>query len=54
MTAKRLRIALACLAALAVGAGLVLTGEARLVVWIFLAGLAAKSWIAYQKEKLGG
>ena len=53
MTRSRLHLALASLAALALLASLLLTGEARLIVWIFLAGLAVKSWIAYKKETLG-
>ncbi|MEP7364091.1 MAG: hypothetical protein ABI972_12615 [Acidobacteriota bacterium] len=53
MTRPRLQIALASFAALAVGAAFLLTGEIRLVVWIFLAGLGVKSWIAYKKETLG-
>ncbi len=53
MTRSRLRIALASFAALAAAAAFLLTGEVRLVVWIFLAGLGVKSWIAYKKETLG-
>jgi hypothetical protein len=33
-------------AILALIAGIALDGKFRLVVWIFLAGLAAKTWIA--------
>lgn len=33
-------------AVLALVAGIALHGNVRLVVWIFLAGLAAKTWIA--------
>ena len=53
MTRSRLRIALASFALLALGATFLLKGEVRLIMWIFLAGLAAKSWIAYKKETLG-
>jgi hypothetical protein len=53
MTRSRLQTALGSFAALALAAAVVLTGEARLIVWIFLAGLGVKSWIAYKKETLG-
>jgi hypothetical protein len=41
-----LRVALLCYAALALLAGLTLEGVWRLGVWVFLAGLAVKSWLA--------
>lgn len=53
MTRARLVRALGALGGLALGAALVLRGEVRTVVLIFLAGLAVKSWIAYKKETLG-
>jgi len=43
---RRFYGALACYAAIAVLAGLTLDGKFRLVVWIFLAGLAVKSYLA--------
>ncbi|MCC7234531.1 MAG: hypothetical protein IT163_04465 [Bryobacterales bacterium] len=52
MTRFRLTAALACYAALAIGAACLLRNEARLVIWVFLAGLAVKSWVAYKKETL--
>lgn len=52
MTRSRLHMALVAYGALALGATIALRGEARLVVWIFLAGLAVKSWIAYKKETM--
>jgi hypothetical protein len=53
LTRHRLFIALGCYAALGLAAGLTLSGDARLMVWILLGGLAAKSWIAWKKEGLG-
>ena len=53
---SRFLYALLALATLAVLAGLTLHGEMRLVVWIFLGGLALKIWIAQlrkQQEELG-
>jgi len=52
MTRSRLRLALLLFAALALAASVLLRGDVRLVVWIFLAGLALKSWIAYMRETL--
>ena len=52
MTRPRFHIALASFAVLAVAAAFLLTGEFRIVVWIFLAGLGVKSWIAYKKATL--
>ena len=52
MTRPRLVQALGALGGLAAGAALVLRGDVRTVVLIFLAGLAVKSWIAYKKETL--
>lgn len=43
---KKLILAMACYAALATMAGATLDGNLRLVVWIVLAGLALKTWIA--------
>jgi len=42
--------ALACYAGIALLAGLTLDGNLRLVVWIFLGGLAVKTWIATLRE----
>lgn len=52
MTRRRLYAALGAMGALGLGAALVLRGDVRTVVLIFLAGLAVKSWIAYKKETL--
>ena len=52
MTSRKLRIALAIYAVLALLALWELHGAVRLVVWIFLGGLALKSWIAWKKEQL--
>ena len=54
MTRPRLLLALGLFAALGVAATFLFTGDVRVVVWIFLAGLGLKSWIAYKKETLGG
>lgn len=53
MTARKLKFGLALYALLGIGAGVSLTGEVRLVVWVFLGGMAVKSWIGYKKETLG-
>jgi hypothetical protein len=45
---KRLSFAIACYCLLALLAAFTLDGLFRVVVWIFLAGLAAKTWIAYK------
>ena len=42
--------ALACYAAIALLAGFTLDGNFRLVVWIFLAGLVVRTWIATLKK----
>lgn len=51
MSRRRLRSALVCYAALAAIAALVLEGPFRLVTWIFLGGLAIKSWIVYERDR---
>ena len=51
VTKNRLQIALVCLALLALVGVLTLDGRFRLVVCIFLGGLAVKSWIAYLRER---
>ena len=43
---SRLKIALACYAALGIVAGLALEGKFRIAIWIFLAGLTVKTLIA--------
>ncbi len=43
---NRFWAAMVCYAALALMAGLQLDGPFRLAVWVFLAGLALKTWIA--------
>lgn len=52
MTHKRLLGALACFGFLAGLAGWTLDGRLRLVVWIFLGGLALKSYLAFLRAKL--
>ena len=47
----KLRTALLAYVALAVLAGLTLEGVWRAAVWVFLAGLAVKSWIAVVKRR---
>ena len=48
---QRLYYAFAGYAAIALMAAFTLTGNFRLIVWIFLAGLAVKSWLATRMEK---
>jgi len=43
---KRLRIAMSAYVVLAVLAGFTLDGPIRLAVWVFLGGLAAKTYLA--------
>jgi hypothetical protein len=45
---KRLISAMAAYAAIAALAGFTLEGILRAAVWILMAGLAAKTWIAYK------
>lgn len=47
----RLRWALLSYAALALLAGLTLDGLFRAAVWIFVAGLGVKTWIAAARER---
>lgn len=51
MTRRRLYWALACYGILAGIAALVLEGPFRLVTWIFLGGLALKSWVVYERDR---
>jgi hypothetical protein len=51
VTKDRLYAALACYGILALIALLTLEGSLRLAVWILLAGLAVKSWIALLRER---
>jgi len=44
-TGPKLYTALACYALIALAAAFTLDGNFRLVVWIFLAGLAAKTYL---------
>ena len=53
MTVRKLQVAMALYALLGIGAWLLLKNEFRLVVWVFLAGMAVKSYLAYKKETLG-
>ncbi len=52
MSKRRLQGALACYAVLALMALGLLEGPFLLVVLIFLAGLAVKSWVVYERERL--
>jgi hypothetical protein len=45
---KRLPFAMGCYAVLALLAAFTLDGMFRVAVWILLAGLALKTWIAYK------
>jgi hypothetical protein len=47
---RKFCLALACYAAIALLAALTLDGNFRLVVWIFLGGLALKTYIATLKQ----
>ncbi len=47
----RLAAAMVCYAALAALAAVTLTGLLRAAVWIFLAGLAVKTWIAWRMQQ---
>ena len=44
-TGPRFYIALACYALFAIAAGFTLDGKFRLAVWVFLAGLAARTYL---------
>jgi hypothetical protein len=50
---RKFYVALACYAAIAVLAALTLDGKFRWAVWIFLAGLALKTYIATLAKALG-
>ncbi|MCC6586478.1 MAG: hypothetical protein IT168_07145 [Bryobacterales bacterium] len=54
MTANRLRLALGAFGILAVAAIPIAEPNVRLAVWVFLAGLAVKSVIAYYRSRQGG
>lgn len=47
LTRRRLWLAFAVYALIAVLAGLTLEGKFRIVVWIFMGGLAVKTWLAW-------
>jgi len=49
----KLRTALLAYLALAVLAAFTLDGVWRAAVWVFLGGLAVKSWIAVEKQRRG-
>jgi hypothetical protein len=51
MTRDRLIQAMVCYAVLAALGAWMLEGDIRLAVWIFLAALAVKSYVAFLKEK---
>ena len=53
MTATKLRLALAAYAVLAVAALPLTDRSIRLALWVFLAGLAVKSVIAYYRARQG-
>ncbi len=48
---RRFYGALAAFGAIALFAWAVLRGPWRLAIWIFLAGLAVKTWIAYKQMR---
>jgi len=48
---QRFQLAMAAYAVLAVLAGATLDGKFRLAVWIFLAGLAARTAIAFKARE---
>jgi hypothetical protein len=48
VTLRKLQIAVAAYAVLALAAYFLTQGQVRLVVWIVLGGLAVKSWAAYK------
>lgn len=47
---QRLAAAMAAYIVLGLGAAFSLEGPFRLAVWIFLAGLALKTWLATKRE----
>jgi len=49
---SRFAAALAAYAVLGLAAGLTLDGMIRWAVWIFLAGLAVKTWAAWRAARL--
>jgi uncharacterized membrane protein len=51
MTTAKLRTALAVYAVLALAGFTVGDGKLRLALWVFLAGLAAKSWVAWLAQR---
>jgi len=51
MPKERLKYALASYLALAALAQFLLEGKIRIIVWIFLAALALKSWLATLKRE---
>jgi len=48
---RRLVAALLAYALLAIAAGLTLDGVFRSAVWLFLAGLGLKTWLAWRTER---
>jgi hypothetical protein len=48
---NRFYLAIIAYAALAVLAGFTLDGSFRLVVWVFLGGLALKTWLVILRER---
>jgi hypothetical protein len=51
-TTGRLAAALAAYAVLALAAGITLDGVFRWAVWVFLGGLALKTWIVWRAARL--
>lgn len=49
MLRTKFYLALGCYAAIALFAWAVMEGPWRLAVWVFMAGLAIKTWIAYKQ-----
>jgi hypothetical protein len=52
MTTKRLYGAFVTYAALACLGSVTTSGDVRIVLWVFLAGLALKSYIAWAKQRI--
>ena len=49
---NRFRAAMAVYAALAILAGLTLTGDVRLLTWFVLGAIAFKTWLAEVRKRL--
>ena len=52
MSGRRLALALGCYALLSTAAWLIISDrDLRLALWVFLAGLAVKSWLAWKQNQ---